>query len=267
MAKSNGQARYTDLTGSFRKAISDLLKREKETLSLLQQNGEDAAMKRLGLAENMLDLSSNYIVLSGVSLAVSGAKNDAALNDARNSFIKALIYMEAVVSNYVDVPFSDYEDRLAGIAALSAADRYRLVRKTGFTLQLLEDAFGEKSKWKWSFVELEGRFSTVAKNILDLKKAVANTDPRSPDYEPTMYHLHLVKKLLSQSADRCREKYELSTKNVDDLRLAIIFLSALRRFSLVLGNREEEEQIKKKQNSWVIRFEADLKKHDGSKEA
>jgi hypothetical protein len=264
---NNERDRYTERTSGFRQAIEDLLKREKETLSLFHQESEDAAMKRLELAEDMLDLSSNYIVLSGVSLVILGAKDEAALNDARNSLIKALIYMEGVVSNYVDVPFSDYEDKLAGIADLSAVERYRLIRKMGFTIQLLEDAFGENFKWKWSFVELWGRFSTVTKNMLDLKKAVANTDPRSPDYEPTVCHLRLVKKLLSQSADRYREKYELSTKNIDDLRLAIIFLSALRRFSLVLGNRDEEEQIKKKQNSWVITFEADLKKYDSSKEA
>ncbi|GHV28273.1 hypothetical protein AGMMS4952_11540 [Spirochaetia bacterium] len=246
------QSRYMVLTGSFREAIEDILKREKETISLLHQNSDAAAMKLVGLAEDALDLTSNYIVL--------GAKDDAALNDARKSFLKAITYMEGVVSNYVDVPFADYEGRLVGIAAMGAADRYRIVRKIGLTLRLLEDAFGENSKWKWSFVEFEGRFATVAKNILDLKKAAANTDPRSPDYEPTMYHLHLVKKLLSQAADRYREKYELSTKSSDDLKLAIIFLSALRRFALVLGDRDEEEQIKKKQNSWVTWFEADLKK-------
>jgi hypothetical protein len=262
MAKTstNEQSRYLERTKSFREAIEAILKREKETLSQLHQNSDEAAMKLLGLAEDMLDLTSNYIVLHGVSQAIVGTKDENALNDARKSVLRAITYMEGVVSNWVDVPFSDYEDRLTGIAAMGAADRYRLVSKMGLTIRLLEDAFGENSKWKWSFVEFEGRFATVTKNILDLKKAMANTDPRSPDYEPTMYHLRLTKKLLSQAADRYREKYEVSTKNIDDLKLAIVYLSALRRFSLVLGNREEEEQIKKKQNSWVTRFEADLKK-------
>ncbi|GHV76626.1 hypothetical protein AGMMS49942_14470 [Spirochaetia bacterium] len=261
MAKtSHEQSRYLERTSGFREAIEDILKREKETVAQLHQNIDEAAMKLVGLAEDMLNLTSNYIVLYGVSEAITRTKDDDVLNDARKSVVKAITYMEGVVSNYVDVPFADYEGRLAGIAALSAADRYRIIRKMGLTIHLLEDAFGENSKWKWSFVELEGRFATVAKNVLDLKTAVANTDPRSPDYEPTMYHLRLTKKLLSQAADRYREKYELSTRNIDDLKLAIVYLSALRRFSLVLGDREEEEQIKKKQNSWVTRFEADLKK-------
>ncbi|GHV73755.1 hypothetical protein AGMMS49940_10570 [Spirochaetia bacterium] len=262
MAKSSNdeQKRYQERTSGFREAIDDILKREKETLSLLQQNSEDASGKLVGLAEDMLNLSSNYIILSDVSQAILGTRDEDPLNDARKSLVRAVTYMEKVVSNYIDVPFSDYEDKLAGIADMGTAERYRLVRKIGLTIRLLEDAFGENSKWKWAFVELRGRFSTVAKNILDLKKAMANTDPRSPDYEPTMYHLRLVKKLLSQSADQYREKYEISTKNIDDLKLAIVFLSALRRLALVLGNRDEEELIKKKQSSWVTRFEADLKK-------
>ena len=268
MAKesTDTRRRYMERTGSFRESIEALLKREKETLPQLGPEAEDAAMKRLGLAEDMLDLTSNYIVLFSVSQAILGTRDETPLNDARKALARAISYMEGVVSNYVDVPFSDYEDKLTGIAALSAADRYRLVRKTGLTIQLLEDAFGENSKWKWAFAELGGRFAVVTKNILDLKKAVANTDPRSPDYEPTIYHLRLIKKLLSQTADRYREKYELSTKNVDDLKLAILFLSALRRLYLVLGNRNEEEQIKKKLNTWTAIFEADTKKNDSSKE-
>jgi hypothetical protein len=158
-------------------------------------------------------------------------------------------------------PFSDYEDKLAGIAALDAASRYLLVRKTGLAVQLLEDAFGDNSRWKWSFVELDGRYAVVAKNILDLKKAAANTDPRSPDYEPTMYHLRLIKKLLAQAADRYREKYELSTKNDEDFQTGIRYLEALHRFYRVVGTREEAELAKKKIEVWKARLEADVKRH------
>ncbi|WP_010259603.1 hypothetical protein [Treponema primitia] len=253
--------RYLERIGGFNEAINKLLSREKETMSQIRQDSEEAGMKRVALAEDMLSLTSNYIIVNGISQVVLGAKNEEALNNARKSLYKCIIYLERVVSNHVDAPFSDYEEKLAGIAPLDAAARYLLVRKIGLALQLVEDAYGDNTKWRWSFVELEGRFATVAKNIMDLKKAVVNTDPRSPEYEPTVYHLRLIKKLLAQTADRYREKYELSTKNVEDFNMGIHFLSALRRLYSVLGPREETEMTKKKLDIWTAKLEADVKKN------
>jgi hypothetical protein len=252
--------RYLERVVSFRKAIDELLKKEKETLPLILAENEGSAMLRIALAEDMLNLTSNYIIMSGVSNAVLGIRNEEALNDARKSLYKCVIYLEGVLGNYVDAPFSEYEDKLARIASLDAAGRYLLVRKLGLAIQLLKDAYGDHSKWKWSFVELEGRFAAAAKNILDLKKAAVNTDPRSPEYEPTMYLVRLIKKLLSQAADRYRERYELSTRNAEDLKAGIRFLSALRRLQSLVGNRGEVEVIKKKMDVWESKLFADSKK-------
>jgi hypothetical protein len=217
-------------------------------------------MTRITLAEDMLNLASNYIIMSGVSEVILGIRNEGTLNDARKSIYKCVIYLEGVLGNAVDAPFSEYEDKLAWIAPLDAAGRYLLVRKLGLTIQLLKDAYGDRSKWRWSFVELEGRFAAVAKNILDLKKAGANTDPRSPEYEPTVYLVRLIKKLLTQAADRYRERYELSTRNPEDLRTGILFLSALRRMQSLLGNRQEVELTKKRMDVWEAKLVADPKK-------
>jgi hypothetical protein len=91
---------------------------------------------------------------------------------------------------------------------------------------------------------------------------VANTDPRSPDYEPTVYSLRLVKKLLMQAADRYREKYELSTNRTDDFKMGINFLSALRRLHILLGDRDDGETVKKKLDIWTSKLETDIKKQE-----
>ena len=96
---------------------------------------------------------------------------------------------------------------------------------------------------------------------MDLKKAVVNTDPRSPEYEPTVYHIRLIKKLLAQAADRYREKYELSSRNIEDFKIGIRFLSALRRIYSVIGNRDEVEFAKKKLDSWTAKLEADIRRN------
>jgi hypothetical protein len=264
MAKISNEERhkYFEKIKVYKTAVDTILKQEQSLLLVIKKDPAGAVFKQLALVDAMLNLTSNYIIINGVSLSVLKVKNEDALNDGRKSVYKSVIYLEEVVSNFVDAPFSDYEEKLEAIQSVDAARRYLLVRKLGLTIKLLEDAYGDNTKWKWSFVELEGRYAAVAKNLLNLRNAVANTDPRSPDYEPTMYHLILVKKLLMQAADRYREKYELSTNRIDDFKQGITFLSALRRFHIVLGDRDEVETVKKKLDIWSAKLEADSKKQD-----
>jgi hypothetical protein len=262
MAKVSDQERhlYFEKIAPYRVTIEAILKREKKQLSVIQQNPVNAAFKRLALVDDMLNLASHYIILNGVSVSVLKVKNEDALNDARKSLYKSIIYLEQVVTGLVDAGFSEYEDKTVEIASMNSSQRYFLVRKIGLAIQLLENAYGDNTKWRWSFVELEGRYAAVAKNILDMKNAVTNTDPRSPNYEPAMYHLRLVRRLLSQAADRYRERYELSTNRIDDYRMGIDFLGALKRILAVMGDREEAETVRKKIDIWYAKLELDIKK-------
>jgi hypothetical protein len=258
MAKISSEERYQYLEKikPYKAAIDGYLAREQTVLAALKQGADDAAFQRLALVDEMISLSSNYIILSGVYLSMVGVRNEDALNDGRKSLYKAVIYLEEVVSNLVDAPFSEYEDRLAAIAAMEAGRRYLLSRRLGLAIQLLQNAYGDNTKWKWTFVDLEGRYAAAVKNIIDLKAAAANTDPRSPDYEPTVRHLQLAKRLLRQAADRCHEKYLLSTNRMDDFRSAINFLAALRRLCIILGDRAEAEALKKNLDIWTAKLEA-----------
>ncbi|GHV17286.1 hypothetical protein FACS189493_4620 [Spirochaetia bacterium] len=262
MAKISDEtrARYLGRIQQYQSNIAAILQAEKAALELIQQGGENPGLKRLALAEDMLNLCSNYIVINGVSQSLMETKNEDALNEGRKALYKGILYMEEVVSNYIDVPFSDYEKKLEPIASLSAAERYRLVRKMGFSIELLENAYGDNTKWKWSFVELEGRYAAVAKNIFDLKNALANTDPGSPNYEPTVYHLRLVKKILGVAADRYRQKYELSTNRPDDFEQGIRFLGALRRIHINIGEQNEAEELKKRIDAWTAKLKTDSKR-------
>ncbi|MDR0447925.1 MAG: hypothetical protein LBH07_04580 [Treponema sp.] len=258
---------YHEKIKPFRDKVHVISTKEKTTLLSIQKEPAGAAAKRLTLASDMLDLASYHIVINHISQSKLKLKEEAALNDSRKSVYKSVIYLEEVVSNYVDVPYSDYEERLGEIVFMDAAQRYKLVRKMGITIDLLKNAYGDNTKWRWTFVELEGRFAAVAKNILDLKNAVTNTDPRSPNYEPTVGHLRLIKRLLGQAADRYREKYELSTNRGDDFKLGINFLGALRRIHVLMGDRDDAETVKKKQEIWSAKLEADIKRMEAQKKA
>ena len=258
MAKITNEERrrYEEKIKPYKTAIAEILKKER----ILLGDMKEGASTLLVLADEILNLTSNYIIINGICRSMLKVKNEESLNDARKALYKSMIYLEQVVSSYIDAPYADYEEGLKAIASMDAAKRYSLIRKMGFTLQLLQNAYGNNTKWRWAFVEMEGRFAVVAKNIIDLRKAVSNTDPRSPDYEPTMLHLALVKDLLSRAASRYRDRYELSTSRIDDFKVSIQFLSALKRFLGLMGYRNESEEVQKKLHTWSNKLELDMKK-------
>jgi len=249
-------------TIQYRETAEAILDEEQTVLLAIQNDSFDAAFKRLSLVELMLDLASNFIVIDGVSQSMFKQRNEDALNDARKALYKGIIYLEEIVSNYLDAPYSDYADKLGAIDNVTPAERYLLVRKMGLAINLLVNAYGDNTKWRWTFVELEGRYTIVAKNIINLRDVVVNSNFDSPHYEPTVRHLALAKKLLSQAADRYREKYELSTNRIDDFKMGINFLSALRRLDIATGDQNEAVMVKKKLDIWNVKLATDTEKQE-----
>lgn len=262
MGKISAEAknRYFDKVKEYKQTIDQLLQREQNVLRTIKSDENGASHKRVSLADERLNLASWYLLLNRMSVSLLGVRNDAFLNDARKSCYQSIIYLEEVVSNFVDVPFSDYEDNLAKIEGFEDQKRYDLLRKMGFTIQSVEEDFGENSKWRWSFVELEARFATIAKNFINLKTIIAGLDPRVDGYQSRVGHLSLAKELLQRAADRYREKYELSTLRMDDFKLAIAYLSALRRLHALLGEGNQAEVVKKKIDVWRTKMDSDEKK-------
>ena len=254
---SEVKQRYFDRVKKYKAEIEQMLSREKNVLKLIGDQEEGAAYKRLSLAEERLNLASRYLLLNRISLSLLGVKNEAFLNDSRKSCYQCVIFLEDVVTDLVDAPYSDYEEQVERIDGFGMDQRRDLMSKLGFTIESVEESFGASSKWKWSFVELEGRYATVAKNILDLKKLVAGLDPRAQHYEERYAHLQLVKELLQRAADRYRERYELSTLRLDDFKRAIEYLLALRRIHQLVGESEQAETVKKRVDVWKQKMESD----------
>ncbi|MDR1030256.1 MAG: hypothetical protein LBL76_05225 [Treponema sp.] len=259
---------YVTKVNGYKLTINKILKAEAKLMSeIAAQESPDIPLKQFDLVEVRLNLASYYMILTGVARSVLKKDNQGALDDARKSINKGIACLEDMVSSYVDALFSEYEDKLALLEPVSPERRYYVIRKLGLTIRLLENAYGDNSKWKWTFVDLEGRYATVVKNIFDVKNMVVNMDLRSPHYEATMYHLQLIKGLLMQAGDRYRERYELSTKGINDFKMALNFLSALRRIHILLGESSQAETLKKKIDTWSAKLELDLKKKEEAMEA
>ncbi|MBI9097025.1 MAG: hypothetical protein JEY91_01040 [Spirochaetaceae bacterium] len=262
MAKVSEEAKrkYSEKIKAYKKMVDDQLQKERQILQILKNDDTGAGFKKLMLANEILNIVSYYVLMNELSLALLGIKNEAFLNDGRKACFKALIYLEEVFTDYLDVPYSEYEDHLEAVAGFSDEDRFNLIRKAGFSIDSINSAYGEGSKWKWSFVDMNGRLAVAAKNCMDLKKMAAGMDPRVPGYQIRIQQLNLTRRLLQQSADDFRKKYELSTMRIDDFKRAINFLSSLKRLSIVLKRHSDVEALKKKIDIWKLKMETDVKR-------
>ncbi len=264
MAKISNEAKksYFEKIKEYKNIIEQIKNKEKTLLKEIRDDPDNAGYKRLIMGDENITIVSYYLLMNSLSLSLLGIRNEAFLNDARKGCYKVIIYLEEIVSDLIDAPFSEYSERLETIVNFSDDKRYELIKKLGFAIQSVVEGFGENSKWKWSFVEIEARFATVAKNLINMKTLVAGMDPRADHYESRMAYLELIKKIMQQSADKYRQKYELSTLRIDDFKIAISYLQALRRFHILLGEVEEAEVMRKKVEVWKAKMETDLKKHD-----
>lgn len=262
MAKISEQTRleFAEAIKPYQSKITATLGKEKTVLNAINSGSDNAAAQKLMLCDDMIYVASLYMAQNSLSLKILEVKNNDALNDARKVLYKAIIYLEELVTNFIDISYNELTVNHEKIADKDVTSRFYLIRKLGLSINLLEIAFGDNSKWKWSFVELKGRFAVVAKNFINMREAAKDyLDPNSPNYETTVLYIRLISKVLDSSASGYRDKYELSTRRLDDMQNAIKFLLARHRLCLAIGDKTNAEEIKKKALVWKDKMDADQK--------
>lgn len=250
---------YKEAVAPYKKKIEEELKKEK-TVAADKSNPSLVPYKKLDLCEQNIYIATLYLAENSLSIRLMNVKNQDVMNDARKTLYKAIIYLEEIVTNFVDTPYADLEKNWAAISDASLERRYLIIRKLGLAIRLLEDALGENSKWKQSFVELKGRFAAVAKNLVDMKAgAKSYFDPQDKNYEMIVHYVNLMQKMLDRAANDYRDRYELASRRLDDMRSAIRFLLAKRRLCITIGDSENAEEIKKKATVWKEKMDKDHK--------
>jgi len=271
---AEARKRYSDRIREYKLAVDQIETRIHELDSSLRglpkfpQEAADpeavrqAGLSRFRLAEECLNQVSYYCLMNVLSVSLLLIRNEGYLNEARKCCYKSIISLEQTISPLVDAAFSEYEAGVESLGELGDGAKNAYLRKLGFAIDSVAEGYGANTKWKWSFVELEGRYAVVAKNLLNLKTFLGQQDPRIEGYAERQAHMALARRLLQQSADRYREKYELSTQRLDDIKQATLFLSALRRLAALLGEVEEAEVIKRKIDIWKAKMEDDQRKQE-----
>jgi hypothetical protein len=259
MGKVSAAARdkYTDTIRPYKQEIEQILQHEKSILAVIEKSDDPPIFQHITLAEDRLNLAALYLLLNRISQSMLGLKNDTFLNDARKCCYESIIHFEQVVTDQIDVAFSDLDEVYKALDSVSDRKRYELMQKLGFTIDSVIQAYGKFNRFQYSFVELNARFATVYKNIINFKTIVAGLDPRMEDYEIRGKMLQQVKALLEKAADDYRLKYETATSRIDDFKVAIRYLSALRRIHLLLGESDPGENVKKKADVWKSKMDDD----------
>ncbi len=270
MAKITAESReaFTQKSAKYKELIKGVFAKEKEINAELQKDKSEEAEKTFQLADQMLYAVTLYIAINNLSVEMLGVKNEENLNEGRKTLYKAIIYLEKFDKSMsiVDSTPDDLKECWEKLVNIPIDKRYYLSRKLGLAIELIMEAYGDNSKWKWSFVELQGRFITVSKNMLNMTEASKDYfDGRAENHDVAVYYMRMLKTQLLKCAEGYRDRYELSTRRADDMRLGINYLLAYRRLLIVLGNADEAEEVKKKAQVWKDNMEADIKKEKQNK--
>jgi hypothetical protein len=258
MATVTGEQKktFTSKSAPYIEAVKKTLKKEAELARMLESGTVDPAETNILLCREMLNAGSQCLAVNSLSEELLGMKNVGLLDDGRKLIQKALEYLEAVVTNKIDVPYADYESNVNAISFLSIEDRLMLIKKLGLAIDMIVNAYGDDSRLKWTFVELHGHFATAAKNIVDMRRAIkvyfSSTDA---EYGVTESFLNLIKRELDKAATDYYTRFSAATRSVDDVRLAINFLEAERRLCMLLRDTELASQLAKKVSVWQSHYD------------
>ncbi len=262
MAKITEESRIRFETKStpYRELIKKYQQREKMLLDKIKQEESGTAYSKIQLVDDAIYMATIYMTINKMSVAILDTKNNDALEQARKSLMRANMYLGEVVTKLIDAPYSEYSEKLEELENFPIQKRYYLICKFGLAIDMLIDDFGDNTKWRWTWVDLRGDYATVAKNLLDMAAAGRDYfDPNMQDYEVTVRYVRLLKELFEDSSEQFRNKYELSTRRIDDMRKAIQYALALKRIYTLMGDKENSEEMKKKAEVWRLRMDSDQK--------
>lgn len=206
-----------------------------------------------------------FFKMNDLSLDMLGIKNETFLNNARKEFYKILQMLEETVGDDVDRSLRENDEYIQKIERFDPAQTLSLMERIHDMFQLLKMKVGEGSKWKWSFVELQGRVSVITKNITNFSDVAKYRDPRVEFYRERLNLMQLCKDTLAESAKQYRTKYELSGRARDDMKKSIELLAALRKIHVLFGEDDEATKLKNTIDAAKQTLEAEDKAKDDNK--
>lgn len=255
---------YNSIVKEFKEQANITVKKAKK----FEQDGRkgddtNAFYKRIAAASAYLNTVGLYCEMNRKSVEIMSIKSELYLGNARKNIYQAIKILESVVGEDIDSSLTESSEILDKLTFLNPRRILNLMKKFDYTIALVEYAEGETSRFKWNFTELFGKASALCKNMINFKKYAHDShDPRAKYYTEINDLLSLVKKTANDAANKYRNKYELSTRDISDMTRAIDFLNLLVRVHIVLNEQTSAQTAKKTIEKWKAKQEQDLKKKD-----
>jgi hypothetical protein len=245
MAISKAQkVAYSDEVKDIKKEVDHYTKLLNEIASKKKKNENLAGYYNIESVMYHLKIINYYFKMNDLSVEMLGIKNNKFLDTARSDFSKILAIMIETVGKDIDRSLKENDDYLEKISRINPKQILDLLRNLDQCMLGLKNRYGEDSKWKWSFVELQAKMAVIIKNITPFSDIAKLRDPRVEFFYERRDLMQYCKDSLTESAKQYRGKYEMAGKARDDLKKSIEYLSALRKIHLLFKEEADAAKLK-----------------------
>jgi hypothetical protein len=222
-------------------------------------NDKLAPFFHIGIASKILKQVDVYIDMNILSERMMGIKNNANLDTAKRMLNNLFLEMEKVVTLNLDMSLTHNKELIDQIRPFNPRMRLNFYKYVEKSIRRLISAYGENTKWKWSFPELWAKLAIIGKNIIDFREIQAKRDPREEFFYDRQEMLNIVKDALFSASAQYRDKFEISTKSSNDLVYAMKLLQDLRKIATMTGDVELGKKCKSGIDSYKTRIKAEEK--------
>lgn len=242
---------YQAIQKDFKSKIPEIMikiqRLEKENKE--EQDNDIFNYRNFAVANFYLDAVEAYCNMTKAYHELYNKINETDLKEARELYFKALVSIEKIVGKFVASGLTENAEIIEALERFNPKRKLFLIKKFENKLSLLEECYHDLPKYKWSLVEMEGRYITIAKNMMNFKELQVQ-DPRVPYYAENYTLLNLIKAYLRKASERYRDKYMQTNKEPMDMKKAILYQEALKSICMVLGTSQETENSKKIIDAW-----------------
>ncbi|MDY6935240.1 MAG: hypothetical protein SVZ03_13585 [Spirochaetota bacterium] len=259
------KAAYNDYIKEFKSEIDESNRKIKDLGNRKRKMSSISSYYNLEIVLETIKIIMLYINISDVSIEMLHIKNEGFLNNARKEIYKVLQLMEEIVGSSIDHPLKENEEYIKKIDRVNPKQVLNIIQSIHNYVNTLIERFGESSKWKWSFVDIQGRVAVITKNIVNFSDLQKYRDPRTEYYRERQDLLKLCKHSLNEAAKHYRNRYELSSQVPGDIIKSIDLLVFLRRINVLFGESDEAAKLKNTIDALKARMEAEEKKKEKKK--
>lgn len=239
-------AAYIENLKEFKAYIEDL-KKEVSLYKAQMKKNTNKAMDpyyQMALVLNSIKLINTFLGMNEVSLITRNLKAEEQLNYARKEIYAVLSAMEKVVGNDYENGLDENREMLDVITEINPIQRLHFLKSFRKTIANLIDAYGQGSKWRWSWPEIYFKLAVLAKNFFDFRAFERENDLDNPYFYVRKEHYNLIIELANYTAQEYRTKFDLSTNDTADLKKSVAMLEMNRKIFQITGNTDDLEKTK-----------------------